>query len=162
MTYQEKRAVFSILLNLIYTSVYCLYAYGKYQMGVVDASAWARFILIYLGIGIVVMIVFQILFHIFVAVTVAAKETISNGKCEEKDIEKLINSEMTTDELDNLIELKTSKMGFVLCGVGFVSGLAALAVNASVALMLNILFLSFLLGALLEECGKLVYYRKGF
>ncbi len=74
---------------------------------------------------------------------------------------KKFKAEMLEDEMDKLNELKSSRIGIVFAGGGFIAGHIVLALDQSPALMLNILFLSFCVGSLLDEATKLLFYRKG-
>lgn len=53
------------------------------------------------------------------------------------------------------------RVGFALAGAGFVAGLISLAFERSPVWMLNILFISFFAGSLLEGLTQLYFYRKG-
>lgn len=164
MSYQEKRIIFTIITGVLILGAYCIYAYGKYQSGTIDTEDmkfWAGLILMFVGIGVVVNIVNQIIFHILIAISIAVKEKMRNGMCDDKEIEKTIKSEMVTDEMDNLIELKSMRTGFFVSGIGFVAGLLSLVLNYAPVIMINIIFISFLVGSLLEGFIQLHYYRKG-
>jgi hypothetical protein len=86
---------------------------------------------------------------------------VYNNDTSDEQIEKTINSEMVTDEMDKLIELKSMRFGFIFSGIGFVAGLILLALNYSPVIMLNILYVSFSVGSLLEGFAQIFYYRKG-
>jgi len=160
MSYQEKKTGISIFLGVLILTAYCIYAFGKVQAGAVDFNDlkfFATTMLIFIGIGIVAMIVVQILFHIALSISVAVKEKCSD----DKKIEKAIEATMVEDEMDKLIELKSGTIGFVLVGVGFIAGLITLLFNCPPAVMLNILYLSFLVGSLAGGAMSIYYYRKG-
>ncbi len=164
MSYQEKRTIVSIVTGMIILAAYCIYAYNKLQSGAADPSNnrfWAGIILAFIGIGIVVQIIIQIVFHILLSVAVAVKKTIGEERCDDKEIDKIVNSEMVEDEMDRLIGLKSMRISFAIAGIGFLAGLAALLLNYSTAVMLNLLFLSFSIGSLLEGFSQLYYYRRG-
>ncbi|MHC1734860.1 MAG: hypothetical protein AB9921_04230 [Erysipelotrichaceae bacterium] len=164
MSYQEKRTLFSIVSGILILVTYGIYAYGKYQSGAMiadDLTFWAKTILTFIGIGIVVNIVGQIVFHILIAIQIAIKEKIHDVNADEKAIEKSIENEMVTDEMDKIIELKSMRIGFFVSGMGFMSGLIMLVLNYSPVVMLQIVFVSFSVGSLLEGFLQLYYYRKG-
>lgn len=164
MSYQEKRTLFSIVSGILILVAYGIYAYGKYQFGAMiadDLTFWAKTILTFIGIGIVVNIVGQIVFHILIAIQVATKEKMHDADADDKDIEKSIQNEMVTDEMDKIIELKSMRTGFFVSGMGFMAGLIVLVLNYSPVVMLNIVFVSFSVGSLLEGFLQLYYYRKG-
>ncbi len=164
MSYQEKRTLVSIFTGMVLLAAYCIYAFGKVQAGVVaadDMKFWATTILIFIGVGIAASIVIQIIFHILLSIALSVKEQVQNNKCDDKKIEKAIELEMVEDEMDKLIELKATQVGFVIAGIGFVAAMVSLVLNYSSAVMLNILFLSFGIGSMMEGFAQLYYYRKG-
>jgi hypothetical protein len=160
MSYQEKRTIVSLITGSIVLAAYCIYAFGKYQSGVVasdDLKFWANTMLFFIGVGIVVTIITQIVYHILLAIAVAVKER----EHDEKKINATIEASLVEDEMDKLIELKSSKVGFIFAGIGFVSGLIALVLNSPQFIMLNIMFFSFSLGSIFEGLVSIYYYRKG-
>lgn len=164
MSYQEKRTFVSIITGVFILGAYCIYAYGKYQSGVIatdDMKFWAGTMLMFIGIGIAAAIVIQIVFHILLSIAIAVQEKVRNGKCDDKEIEKTIGAEMVTDEMDKLIELKSMRIGFIVAGIGFVAALVSLILNYAPAVMINIMFVSFSAGSLLEGFTQLYFYRKG-
>jgi hypothetical protein len=164
MSYQEKRTITSIVTGALVLGAYCLYTFGKYQTGAVipgDLKFWASTMLFFIGIGIVAIIVIQIVFHILLSISIAVKEQIQNGQVDDKQIEKTIGAEMVEDEMDKLIELKSTRVSFIFAGIGFVAALLSQVFNYSPVVMLNILFISFNVGSLFEGFAQLYYYRKG-
>jgi hypothetical protein len=164
MSLQEKRSLFSVITGIILLMAYGIYVMGKLQSGSVDSEDikfWANAMLLFIGIGIVVSIITQIIFHIVSAIMIAIKEKMINQDTSDEEVEKIINTEMMSDEMDNLIELKSMRVGFIFSGIGFVCGLIALALNYSPVVMLNMVFASFSLGSILEGLQQFLYYRKG-
>ena len=164
MSYQEKRIIVSIITGVFILVAYCTYVYGKYQAGAIaadDLKFWAATILIFIGIGIVASIVIQIIFHISLSIAIAVKNEMKNGKCDEKVVEKTIELEMVEDEMDKLIGLKSLKVGFAIAGVGFIAAMGSLVLNFSSAVMINIIFLSFSVGSMIEGFTQLYFYRRG-
>lgn len=164
MSLQEKRSLFSVITGIILLMAYGIYVMGKLQSGSVDSEDikfWANAMLLFIGIGIVVSIITQIIFHIVSAIMIAIKEKMINQDTSDEEVEKIINTEMMSDEMDKLIELKSMRVGFIFSGIGFVCGLIALALNYSPVVMLNMVFASFSLGSILEGFQQFLYYRKG-
>jgi uncharacterized membrane protein len=160
MSYQEKRTVMSIVAGVLILASYCIYAFGKYTSGAAslsDLKFFAVTMLVFIGIGIAAMIVLQIIFHIILSVSIAVKEPTRCGK----DIEKAVDAAVVEDEMDKLIELKSSRIGFAVAGAGFIAGLVTLTFNCPPAVMLNIFFLSFMVGSLLGGIMSIYYYRAG-
>jgi hypothetical protein len=160
MSYQEKRTLTSMFAGIVVMVAYYLYAFGKYQKGLVVASDlkfWAGAMLLFIGIGIVASIIIMIVFHIIYAIAIAVKQR----NCDEKEINRTIESSMVEDEMDKLIELKSSRIGFIFAGIGFVAALVSLVFEQPPMVMLNLLFFSFSVGSLAEGGFSLYYYRKG-
>ncbi|MBI9095531.1 MAG: hypothetical protein JEY71_11665 [Sphaerochaeta sp.] len=160
MSYQEKRTLTSMVSGVVVIISYYLYAFGKYQKGLVgvsDLKFWAGTMLTFIGIGIIASIIIMILFHILYAIALAAKQR----HYDEKEISNTIESSMVEDEMDKLIGLKSSRIGFICAGVGFVGALVTLLFDQPPMVMLNLLFFSFSLGSLFEGGLTLYYYRKG-
>lgn len=164
MSYQEKKSIISIVTGLLILAAYFIYTYTKYQSGVViegDLKFWAASILVFIGIGIVATIIIQIIFHILLSVAIAVQAKVRDESCDDKEIEKTIELEMVSDEMDRLIELKSSMVGFGVAGAGFMLSLVAIVFNYSPVVMLNIMFASFSIGSILEGFTQLYFYRKG-
>jgi hypothetical protein len=164
MSYQEKRTIVSIITGIIILAAYCIYAYGNYQSGAIapdDMKAWSGIILVFIGIGVASAIVIQIIFHILLSIAIAIQEKVRNGKCDDKEIEKTIDAEMVTDEMDKLIELKSMRVGFITVGIGFVTALATQLLNYPPAVLLSVMFIAFSAGSLLEGLTQIYFYRRG-
>jgi len=164
MSYQEKRTLTSIFTGAVVLAAYCMHALSQYNSGAVatgDLKFWAGTMLTFIGIGIGAAIVIQIIFHILFSISVAIKENIQGGECDDKEIEKTIELEIVEDERDKLIELKSMRVGFGIAGIGFVGALVSLVLNYSPVVMLNILYISFFIGSLFEGAAQFYYYRRG-
>jgi hypothetical protein len=164
MSYHEKRTVVSIISSALVLAAYCIYAFGRSNSGAVaagDLKSWATTMLIFIGVSVVAAIIIQILFHILLSVSIAATKAIRNESVDNDAIGKSINAEMVEDEMDKLIELKSTRIAFISAGLGFAAGLVALVIGYSPVVMLNIMFISFFGGAVLEGFTQLYFYRRG-
>lgn len=162
MSYQEKKTIVSVVTGTLLLIAYCIYAFGKAGMANIDnLKFWAVSMLIFIGIGVVSMIVIQIVFHILLSISMAVKQKLNDENCDDKEIEKALKIDMVEDEMDKLIELKANRIGYTFVGVGFVAGLVSVALGASAVVMINIAFLACLVGSLVEGLVQLRYYRRG-
>ena len=162
MSYQEKRTIASIITSFVFICAYCLYAFGPVGMAHQnDLQFWAKTILIFIGIGVVVMIVIQIVFHVLMAVGKAIQQKMKDDNVNGEEIEKSIKAEVVEDEMDKMIELKANKIGNSFVGIGFIAGLAAVAFGASAVVLINILFVAMWVGGLIEALMQIRYYRRG-
>jgi hypothetical protein len=160
MSYKEKQTIVSMLTGVVLLAAYCFYSFGGSRTilsSPQDAVFWARAMLVFIGIGIAAAIVIQIVFHILLAIATAVKEREKG----EEEIDRSIHAAMVEDEMDKLIELKSSRIGFAVAGMGFIAGLIALALGSAPVMMLQILFLSFGAGSLAEGGSQIYFYRRG-
>ena len=139
------------------TIAYLIFAFGNSAPETNNLKGWAVAILILVGIGIASQIVIQVIFHIVFSVSIAIKETGMN----DKEIERIVSSEMTDDEMDKLINLKSARIGYVLAGAGFVTALIVIALGHPVIYALHTLLGSFLTGFIAEGCTTVYLYERG-
>ncbi len=164
MSYSEKKAIVSIFAGIAILVCYCLYVFGKVRAGEAapdDLKFWAGSMLLFIVIGIVANIVIQIVFHILLSISIAVREQIANGTCDDKRIEKEIASEMVVDEMDKLVELKSMRVGYAVAGFGLVTALIFAYLGYPLSVMINIMFISFSGGSILEGVSQLFFYRRG-
>jgi hypothetical protein len=164
MSYKEKRSIVSIITGAFILAAYCIYTYGKHKSGAIapdDMKAWAGIMLIFIGIGVAANIIVEIIFHILMSITIAVQDTARTGKCDDSGIEKTIHAEMVTDEMDKLIELKSMRVGFAVAGAGFVTALATQVFNYPPAVLMNVMFITFSAGSLIEGLTQIFFYRRG-
>lgn len=160
MYYQEKKTIVGIVQGLAILAAYCIYVFGKVRQGAAgfeDIKFFAVTMLTFIGVGIVVTIVIQVIFHVLLSVSVAVRERDKDGKA----IENAINAEMVEDERDKIIELKSMRIPMIATMVGFVAGLVLLMLDYQPAVMLNVLFIAASLGSVGGDVAKLIYYRAG-
>lgn len=155
MSYQEKRTITSTSTGIIILIAYSIFVVAKHDSNL-DLKDWATAMLTFIGIGIVATIIIQIIFHILLSIGIAIKER----ECDDKEIEKRIKAEMTEDERDNIIEMKASRISFMLSGIGFMLSLLLVVLNYSAITMMNATFFSFLVGSIIEGFIQMYFYRK--
>ncbi len=162
MSYQEKKTIVSVATGTLLLIAYCIYAFGKTGMANPDnLKFWAVTMLIFIGIGVVAMIVIQIVFHILLSISMAVKKKLNDESIDDREIEKSLEREMVEDEMDKLIELKANRIGYTFVSIGIVAGFVVIALGAAPFIMMNILFLSCLAGSLVEGLMQMRYYRRG-
>jgi hypothetical protein len=153
MFYQQKRTIASMISGILILTAYGIHAWRTFREGTVDMGNdlryWAITMLIFIGIGIVATIVIQIIFHIINAVV----NEVTTGVQDE--------DQLVQDEMDKLVELKATRNGYVVAGLGFVSAMLTLVLRLPPGVMLNVLYLSFALGSIFEGASQLYYYRRG-
>jgi hypothetical protein len=157
MSYNSKRTIVSMVAGGVLVAAYAVYALGGRAPAAGDLKAWAGAMLIFIGIGVAAVIVIQILFHIAFAIGVAVKERGSG----EEEIERIIASSTVEDEREKLIGLKSSGVGYVCTGIGFVSALAALALGMSALTALHILFGACAASSFIEGGVSVYLFERG-
>jgi flagellar biosynthesis/type III secretory pathway M-ring protein FliF/YscJ len=168
MNYHEKKTIVTSIVGLLVSISYIVFAIVKYNQASPESLTlkfWSMRMLIFIGIGIVAIIILLILFNIFYSIYLAIKLKIDNPELSDKEIEAQISQTVKTntieDEMAKLIELKSMRFSFAFVGFGFVLALVSLLLDFSPIIMLNILFLSFSLGQTLEGFVQLFYYKRG-
>ncbi len=164
MSYHEKKSFVSIITGLSVLVVYLLSSNRLYQsevLGPDDLRAWSIRILTFIGIGIGVFIVTEIVFNIMLSISESVKQSIKNGTCDEKEIEITLKTEMLIDEMDKLIELKSTRVGFLVVGIGFIGALVSQVLHYPPFVLLNVIFLTFSLSSVLQSVSQIYFYRRG-
>lgn len=160
MTYQTKKTMVSLLASIAILISYCISVYNDISKGLIietDATLWAKKMLLFIAIGVVINIISFIVFHILLSVNLSVKDSTKDSK----EINRKLEIEMIEDEMDKLIELKSLRVGYIIASTGFILGLILLAFNASIALVLNTFYLSFFVGGISEGISNLFFYFKG-
>ena len=162
MSYQEKRTSTEIFTSLLVLSAYCIYVFGVKDFGsTTPLKTWAGTMLVFMGINIALNILVQILFHILYSVSIAIKDQMHNAEFSEERVERSIEAEFVEDERDRLIDLKATRTGFIVSGLGLGAGLILLVLDYSPAVMLNVLYIALYVGSITEGAAELYQYRKG-
>ena len=157
MSYKSKRNLVNMIAGVLLIIGYTIYALGMASPAPDDLKRWAVTMLIFIGTSVAVMIVIQILFHIGLAIGIAVKEKEND----DKRVERIIESSMYEDERDKLINLKSSHIGNVCAGVGFVAGLIALALGISAVVALHVIAGAFAVGSIIEGCVNIFLDERG-
>lgn len=156
MSYHVKKTLVNIISSIVILILYITRTLPLIGTQT-DLRVWAITMLVHIGIGVVLTIILHILFHIFLSVGIAIHERDKGDKA----IEKSIEIEMVEDEMTKLIDLKSLQVGYTIAGIGFVTGLIYLAIGDSAILAINIMFLSFFFGSLVEGLVSIYFNLKG-
>lgn len=148
MSYQERRALVSVISTILITVFYSAYMIQRYP----EASAysaemfrfWGMFFLVLIPVTIVAKIIIQIIFSI--VNTIASEE-------EEPAI---------VDERDRLIELKAMRNSLYVFSAGVMLAMASLVIDMPPAVMFIILFCAGLVSEIISEVSQFYFYRRGF
>lgn len=147
MSFQEKKNIVSLVTTLLIFSVYSMYVFQKYQEGSFhttnEFSFWGAFILVLIPVSIVAKIIIHIIFSIINTIATNEKEPL------------------ITDELDQLIALKSTRNSHYVFIIGFLLSMIPLAMGQPPYLMFIILISSGLLSEVVGIVTQLYLYRKG-
>lgn len=157
MTYNSKKIITSTISVIVLIAAYIIYSLSGNSPAPDNLKAWATLMLIFMGIGIVMLIIIQIIFHITLAIGIAVKEK----KHEKKAVGRILSSSMVEDERDKLINLKSSHAGYICVGIGFIASLVTLAFGMTGVFALHILFGAFAGGSVIEGIFNIYFNEKG-
>ena len=144
---RENQIIVSLITTIIILIIYTLWVYNKY---IVDSPEtlnnlqfWGRSFLILIP----VMIVAQIIIHIIFAIV---NKIVTNQEIPSK-----------TDEMGQLIELKSLRISRWVQSVFFILAMSALALNYELWVMFILLITSCFMSTIVESLVQIYYYRKG-
>ncbi len=163
MSYSSKKNIISIASGIIIITAYIIYAAGENAPLTEDIKAWAAAILVFIGIGVGIQIIGQIIFHVAFTMGIAIREeVIKTGDKKNAEIAgRIIKSEMVEDEWVKAIELKASRIGFWFVGSGVIAALISLAAGTQTVTALHILFGMFALASAAEGIAGIIYHERG-
>ncbi len=157
MSLKSKRTIVSLAAGIASLFAYLMYALSSSAPNGEDLKSWAIVILVAIGIAVGIQIITHIVFHIAAAVSISVKEP----NTDQKMVERIIESEMSDDERDTRITLKSSHIGYSCVGVGFIAALIALACGVLVVTALHILAGAYFTASLADGIASVVLYEKG-
>ena len=158
MTFKSKRTITSMVASIALIIAYIIYARSTHAPAPEDTVLWAQAIFVFIGASVIVNIVIQVLFHIAYSVSIAIKERTQD----DSEVERIIASETAEDELDKIINLKASQVGYIFAGFGFIVALAWLAFfGASIVATLHIILGAFFVGNFVEGGMSIRFYERG-
>ncbi len=157
MSYQNNRTIASMITGAIAAVAYIIYATGQSAPAVSDVRAWAGMMLLFIGIAVVASVIVQLVFHIALSLGIAAK----NQTKSDREIKKIIRTTTREDEMEKSIVLKSSRVGYMVSGLGLLAALLLLAFGQEVVYALHVVLAACALGSGLEGIVSIYHYRKG-
>lgn len=157
MTYKSVRNVVNVVLSLILVIAYVIYARSTSAPAIEDIKGWSKLMLTFIVISIAILIVVQIIFHMFYAYRITVKENTKD----EKLINRIMASSNVEDEMGKLIILKSERLEHLTVGLGFVIALITLSTGATPVVSLHIILGSFSLGSIMEGLYEIYLYESG-
>jgi hypothetical protein len=107
MSPKSKSAIANILVGVAVLIGYLVFTNSATANGPQSVQWWATTILIFIGIGIVVAIITQILFRIFMAIGIS----ISQGGNDSDQVMRTITWSLAEDEMDRMIAMRAARVG---------------------------------------------------
>ena len=160
MTFNSKRNIAAIVTGALSVAAYILYVCTSSAPAPEDIQAWAKLMLIFIGISVAAQIVIQIAFHIAFAIGLAAKEH-AQGRSPDENVEREMSAIMVEDERDKLISLKSARIGHICGGIGAMIAFVTLAGGVSVVIALHMIVGSFAAGSLVEGGAGIYFHERG-
>ena len=158
MLLKSKKTVVSLAVAVILFIGYIIYAFSGSAPAGDDLSGWALLILIFIAICVVA----EIIVHIAAGAVFSASFTSKEGNLDKKTIKRMILSEMSEDEMDERITLRSSHVGYGVVGVFFVLILVAIAFfDISAVLVLNLFLGAFFVSQIANSCLSVCLYEMG-
>ena len=143
--------------GVVLIAAYIIYVCTGNSPALDEIQAWAKLMLVFIGIGVAVQIVIQVLFHVAFAAGIAVKEHDKDGA----KTKNIMNAYMVEDERDKLINLKSLRIGYSCAGAGLLIALLTLAAGVSVVIALHIVVGSGALASLIEGCAGIYFHERG-
>jgi hypothetical protein len=148
MSYQERRAIASLIGTVLISAFYFIFAFQRYPAGNSYSTDvfhfWGSAILIFIPVSIVAKIVIHIQFNIIYAMATNEKEG------------------SFSDERDKLIGLKATRNSLYVFTSGFLLAMGSLIMDMPPSVMFIILISSVIVSELFGDITQLYFYRRGF
>ena len=150
MSYEEKNLTVSLSSYLLIIGFYIIKWVNAYQQGGLQAKVifalWATVIIANILVNIIGNILTNIIFSIIHAVKTRSE----------------VPERMVTDERDKLIQLKGSKISYIVFSVGVFLAMLSFMFAEPPLIMFSLIILFSLIAEIVGVISQLVLYRKGF
>ena len=157
MTINSKRNITGMVAGIAVVVAYIVFIRIGNIPAADDIAAWAKLMLKFIVVGVILQIVIQILFHIVYTISIAVKERDMGGE----KTKKFMRASMYEDERDKLINLKTLRIGYRCAGIGLLVALIVLAAGAEFVVVLHITVGAVALASLIEGCAGIFFHERG-
>lgn len=151
MSYQEKNITASLVSFVLILGYYLISLLQMVRGGGLESASVFRL----WGIVIVLAIIFTIIATVFAHILDAIVQAIQTGG-EEPEIDD------TEDERDKLIDLKGTKVTYIVSSIGVFLSMLTFALGQSPLVMFSLLILFGLAAQIVGDISRLVLYRRGF
>ncbi|MBO0454527.1 hypothetical protein [Candidatus Enterococcus murrayae] len=157
MSYHSKRVLTSIFFSCCLVLGYAFYVFRLNPEISHDLIAWSRIVLVFIGIGIIG----SIILHILTVISYTIKISVKDSELSETDVDRVVNSTLVEDEMDKMISLRASRIGYFVSGFSGILAIAALASGVAPFVAFHIILAGFMIGNLVEGAISIYLYEKG-
>lgn len=147
MSYQEWRAVVSLITGVLTTVAYAAYMIGRYP----DANPYSPEIFHFWGSYFLILILVSIIAKIIIAIVFAIIAAIATRQ----------EKPPVTDERDKLIDLKATQISLYVFIAGFVVAMVSLVLSMPPAVMFIILICAGIASEIVGDISQFLFYRRG-
>lgn len=151
MPYQEKNISVSLVSSILILGFYLIRLFQMIQDGSLNSTDVFRL----WGIVIVLIIILTIVMTILTHIVSAIIQAIKTGE-EDPEIEDL------EDERDKLIELKGTKVAYLVSSIGVFFSMLTFVMGQSPLVMFTLLIFFGIVASIIGDISKLYLYRRGF
>jgi len=149
MSYQEKNITVSLVNFTLILGFYLIRVFQMIQGGSFNPTNVFRLWGIVIILGIVVTILGTILTHIVLAIVQAIRT-------QTEPVE-----DYTSDERDKLIELKGSRIAYIMFSLGVFVSMLTFVFDTPPLVMFSLLILSSIIAEIIGGVSQLYFYRRG-
>lgn len=147
MSYQERRAIVSLLSTILIAVGYAALMGPRYP----QVNAYAPEVFRFWGVYFLILIPVTIVARVLITVAFIVVNTVLTHEMEPE----------ITDERDRHIELRANSLTAYLVGGGFMLAMAALVAGLPPAAMFVILICAGVTAELLSDIARFYFYRRG-
>jgi uncharacterized membrane protein len=147
MSYQERRAIVSLISTILVTTLYWAYIAPKYP----NSDAYSPDVFHFWGSAFVILIPVGIAAKIVIAIVFVILNAIAT-----REVEPII-----TDERDRLVELKATRNSLYVFVLGFMIAMGSLVFSLPPSVMFIILICSGVVSEMIGDISQFLYYRRG-
>lgn len=151
MSFQEKNITVSLVTSTLILGFYLIRISQMFQGDGLISTNLFRLWGIVIGLTIITNILGTILTHIVSAIIEAIKTGEEDPKIEDFE-----------DERDQLIDLRGTKVAYIVSSIGVFLSMLAFAFGQPPLVMFSLLIFSGLVAQIIGDISRLVLYRRGF
>lgn len=151
MSFQEKNITVSLVTSTLILGFYLIRISQMFQGDGLISTNLFRLWGIVIGLTIITNILGTILTHIVSAIIEAIKTGEEDPKIEDFE-----------DERDQLIDLKGTKVAYIVSSIGVFLSMLAFVFGQPPLVMFSLLIFSGLVAQIIGDISRLVLYRRGF